>query len=219
MSKITTLIDGPDTFEVIRDKIAQILADESANQVTLATDAGKPNPQEWALKVYSERATPWDNNQDDEVIVNVWYDTSSVDESASNTVESQTMRGTFNIDVIGFAVSKADGAGQLPGDEAAALVAQRGLRLTRNIVMSSFYTYLDLRGLVGQRMPQSLSSFQPQLNDRANLHAVGVRFSLAVRYEEKAPQYQAAILQELAVEVQRAEDGSVLAEVEYNYTP
>ncbi|ANO58039.1 hypothetical protein [Shewanella phage SFCi1] len=219
MSQITTLIDGPDTFEVIRDKIAQILADESANQVALATTAGKPNPQEWALKVYTERATPWDNGKDDEVIVNVWYDTASIDESASNTVQSQTMRGTFNIDVIGFATSKADGAGQKPGDEGAARVAQRGLRLVRNIIMSSFYTYLDLRGVVGQRMPQSITSFQPQLNDQAYLNAVGSRFALAVRYEETSPQYQPIPLQELAIEVQIAEDGRVLAEVEYKFTP
>ncbi len=219
MSQITTLIDSPDTFEIVRDKIAQILADETANQVALATTAGKPNPEDWALQVYIERATPWDNGQNNDMLVNVWYDTASIDESASNTVQSQTMRGTFNIDVIGFAASKSAGAGHVPGDEAAALVAQRGLRLARNIIMSSFYTYLDLRGLVGQRMPQSISSFQPQLNDRANLHAVGVRLALGVRYEEYSPQYTPAQLLELAIEVQRAEDGKVLAEVEYKFTP
>lgn len=219
MANITQLIDKLDTFEIVRDKIAVILADESAMQVQLATTAGKPDPTQWALKVYTERATPWDNNSDDEVIVNVWFDTTSVDESASNSVRNQTMRGTFNIDVIGFAASKPDGSGgHVAGDAQAALNAQRGLRLVRNIIMASTYTYLDLRGMVGQRMPQSISAFQPQLNGKPTLHAVGTRLAMGVRYEEFAPQYEPATLQELSVTIERAEDGSVLAELEYDYT-
>lgn len=218
MSNITQLIDKQDVFEIIRDKIAMILATESAEQVQLATTAGKPDPSLWALKVYTERATPWDDYTSDDLIVNVWFDTTSVDESASNTVKSQTMRGTFNIDVIGFGVSKPNGGGgQLPGDEQAALNAQRGLRLVRNIIMASSYTYLEMRTIVGQRMPQSISSFQPQLNSKPTDHAVGTRLALGVRYEEFSPQYEPAILQELAVEIQRAEDGRVLAELEYEY--
>ncbi len=220
MAEITQLIDKLDTFEIVRDKIATILANESAMQVQLATDAGKPDPSLWALKVYTERATPWDQYTSGDVIVNVWFDTTSVDESASNTVRNQTMRGTFNIDVIGFGVSSSNGAGgQVPGDELAALNAQRGLRLVRNIIMASNYTYLDMRGLVGQRMPQSISSFQPQLNSNPVDHAVGTRLALGVRYEEFSPQFEPAILEELSVVVERAEDGQVLAELEFIYTP
>jgi hypothetical protein len=220
MANITQLIDKLDTFEVVRDKIATILADESAMQVQLATTAGKPDPSLWALKVYTERATPWDDNTDGDVIVNVWFDTTSVDEAASNTVRNQTMRGTFNIDVIGFATSKSNGSGgQIAGDEQAALNAQRGLRLARNILMASTYTYLDLRGAVGQRMPQSISSFQPQLNSKPTVHAVGTRLALAVRYEEFSPQFEPVTLLELGVMIERAEDGRVLAELEYKYTP
>jgi hypothetical protein len=220
MAKITQLIDKLDTFEIVRDKIATILADESAMQVQLATTAGKPDPSLWDLKVYIERATPWDDSKDGEVIVNVWFDTTSVEQPASNTVRNQTMRGTFNVDVIGFAVSKPNGSGgQIAGDELAALNAQRGLRLVRNILMASTYTYLDLRGMVGQRMPQSISSFQPQLNSNAVTHAVGTRFALGVRYEEFSPQYEPVSLLELGVIIERAEDGRVLAELEYKYTP
>lgn len=218
MTQITTLIDTPDTFEVIRNKIAQILADESANQVALATVAGKPDPQQWALVVYSERATPWDNTVSGEVLVNVWFDNASVDESASNTVEAQTMIGTFNVDVIGFSASKSNGAGHMPGDEGAALNAHRGLKLARKILMASQYTYLGMRGVVGKRLPQSITTFQPQLNDHAELHAVGARLAMQVKYEEFSPQFEPSILQELAVEIQRAQDGSVIANVEFDFT-
>jgi hypothetical protein len=218
LSEITQLIDKLDTFEIVRNKIAVILVTESAAQVQLATTAGKPDPSLWALKVYTERASPWDDYEDGSVIVNVWFDATSVDESASNTVRNQTMRGTFNIDVIGFGVSKPNGTGgHVPGDELAALNAQRGLRLVRNIIMASSYTYLGLRGVVGQRMPQSISSFQPQLNSNPAVHAVGARLALGVRYEEYSPQFEPVILQELGVTITRAEDALVIVELEYQY--
>jgi hypothetical protein len=218
LSEITQLIDKLDTFEIVRNKIAVILVTESAAQVALAIAAGKPDPSLWALKVYTERASPWDDYEDGSVIINVWFDATSVDESASNTVRNQTMRGTFNIDVIGFGVSKPNGTGgHVPGDELAALNAQRGLRLARNILMASNYTYLGLRGVVGQRMPQSISSFQPQLNSNPTVHAVGTRLALGVRYEEYAPQYEPVILQELGVTITRAEDALVIVELEYQY--
>lgn len=221
MAEITQLIDKLDTFEIVRDKIAQILATESAAQVSLATAALKPNPGLWALKVYTERSSPWDCvDPNTDVIVNVWFDSTSVDEAASNVVRAQAMRGTFNVDVIGFGNSGPNGSGgHRPGDEVAALNAQRGLRLVRNILMASSYTYLGLRSLVGQRMPQSITTFQPQLNSNPADHAVGARLALGVRYEEFSPQFEPATLLELGVRVERAEDGRVLAELEYNYTP
>lgn len=218
MTEITQLIDKQDVFEMVRDKIAVILATESAAQVQLATTAGKPDPSLWALRVYTERATPWDDYTDGDVIVNVWFDSTVVDESASNTVRNQTMRGMFNIDVIGFGVSKPkQGGGHMPGDELAALNAQRGLRLVRNIIMASNYTYLGMRGVVGQRMPQAINVFQPQLNSKPTDHAVGARLALSVRYEEFSPQFEPDTLRELGVTITRAEDGQVLAELEYHY--
>lgn len=218
MPNITTLIDKQDSFEIIRDKIAAILVDESLSQVALATTAGKPNPSEWELKVYTERAAPWDNYTGGDVIVNVWFDTATPDESGGGTVYEQVMRGTFNVDVIGFANSKADGAGHVAGDKQAALTAARGVRLVRNILMSSFYTYLGLQPLVGKRMPSGVTSFQPQFNSSAYTNAVGIRLSMEVRYSEFSPQYVPEYLEELSVTLQRAEDGHIYAVLEYDFT-
>lgn len=211
---ITTLIDKEDVFELVRDKIAQILADESVSQQALAVDAGK-DPTLWDLSVFTERSTPWDNAAPGKLIINVWFDTATPDEKSSNTVESQTMRGTFNIDVIGTGVSTPNGAGHNPGDKTAALEASRGLRLVRNILMASTYTYLDMRPIVASRMPQSIAQFPVRIDNKAVDHVSGARLALDVRYEEFSPQYEPATIEELRTEIQRAEDGSVLAQIDY----
>ena len=55
---ITELIDKLDNFEIIRDKIALILANEIANQKVIATNQGKTTPDEWNFKTYTERSNP-----------------------------------------------------------------------------------------------------------------------------------------------------------------
>ncbi len=98
---ISTLIDKQDSFEIIRDQIAAILAIEVASQMQLATDGGE-NPDDWKLRIYTERSNPWEqllNEQSDQSpIVNVWYDNSNFDPSGSNIVERQKTEGVFNID-------------------------------------------------------------------------------------------------------------------------
>jgi len=218
MSKITSLIDKQDTFEIIRDKIAAIIFTESAQQVALATTAGKPRPADWAVRVYTERSFPWDDYAGNELLANVWFSSAVPDPRASGTVQEQTMIGTFNIDVIGFANSRANGAGHISGDEAAARVAARGVKLVRNMIMAGQYTYLDLRPIVGQRMPQQIEAFQPQFNTNAFEQAVGFRLALEVRYSEFSPQFEPDILDELSVTLQRAEDGHIYAVLEYDFT-
>lgn len=207
------LLTKIDTFELVRDKIATILAEETARQKQLAIDAGE-DPAPYDLKVYAERATPWDNASSGQTVVNVWFDSANPEDGSSNTVESQTMTGNFNIDIVGFGTN----APGVSGDEAAARNAQRALRLCRNYLMASTYTYLALRPLVGRRWVQSINSFQPQLNDKAAINSVGARLTLAVRYMETSPQYHPVPLDQLSVTINRAEDGSVLAEVEFDYT-
>ena len=54
------LIDKQDSFEIVRDQIAAILKTEITSQIALATTAGKPNPDDWKLRIFSERANPWE---------------------------------------------------------------------------------------------------------------------------------------------------------------
>lgn len=216
------LIDKQDGSEIIRDQIAAILALETLNQQALAAAASK-DPALWALKVYTERSNPWEAwlNQSADLtpIVNVWFENAGFDGAASNQVERQKASGTFNIDCYAVGVASPNGTGgHTPGDKAAALNVQRAVRLVRNILMAAENTYLQLRGQVWRRVPQSITIFQPQQDSQAVQEIVGARLALRVDYNELSPQVTGQPLDYLAIDVLRAEDGLIVVEADYDYT-
>jgi len=218
---ITTLIDKQDSFEIIRDQIAAILKTESLNQMQIAGTEGK-DPQGWALRVYTERSNPWEqvlnDPTDNTPIVNVWFSDSTFDPSTSNISERQASESTFNIDCYGIGVSRDDGDGHIPGDKEAAFETQRTIRLVRNILMASEYTYLALRGLVWQRWPQSVTVFQPQSDSTTVQQVVGSRLTMRVKFNEFSPQYEHQTLELLSTTMTRAGDGQIVVAAEYDYT-
>lgn len=221
---IQTLIDKVDTFEIVRDKVAQILAEESASQMALAVAAGR-NPQEWKLRVFAERGNPWEqflndpNTTDTSPVVNVWFSDDNFPMGKGGVVSRQGAVGTINVDCIGFGTSAPDGSGgQYSGDEVAARESQRGLRLVRNILMASNYTYLDLRGIVAQRWTLSRTTFQMPAADQAVQKISGSRLALQVEYTEDAPQWQGQPLEVVAIDLVRSGTGQILAQLEYDYT-
>lgn len=217
---LTELIDKQDVFEIIRDKIALILKNESVNQFNLAAEAGK-NTDDWELNVYTERTSPWEGFSETcaskTPIVNVWFDNATFSDRASNTVESQKAQGTFNIDCIGYGVSSGIDGGHESADEAAAKEAARAIRLVRNIIMSGENTYLQLRGIVAGRWPQSINAFRLQSDNGSIQKCMGMRLALTVSYLEFSPQYQPQSLEHLSVDVRRKSDGAVIAEADYQY--
>lgn len=219
---IAGIIDKQDNFEVIRDQIAAILATEVANQMALATAGGK-DPDDWKLRIFSERSNPWEQLLNEQVdrspIVNVWFDNSNFDPAASNISERQKTEGVFNIDCYGYGISsdEMDG-GHNPGDKEAAFEVHKALRLVRNILMSAEYTYLGLRGVVWQRWSQSITVFQPQLDGRQMQQMVGARLAFRVVFNEFSPQVPAETLELVSVGVKRTEDGEIVVEADYNYT-
>lgn len=227
---IQQLIDKQDTFELVRDKVALILAEESARQQVLAVDAGK-DPTLWKLRVFTERSNPWEFLRTDDgsppadvaPVVCVWYDSSNIDPRASQTIDRQQMEGTFHIDVYGVGVTKilTGGAGQLSGDELAAKEAQRGARLVRNILMADSYVTLGISralGLVGQRHISSIQAFQPEFANQNAFHLAGLRLALQVKMSESGPQTPAVILEELSAIV-RGENGEILIDALFESTP
>lgn len=220
---IDTLIDKQDNFEIIDLQIATILAAESVNQVALATTDGKPNPDDWKLRVFLEASNPWEQFLNDDTdrspIINVWYDNSNFDGGAGDTVQRQQANGIFNIDCIGYGKAKDEAVGHEPGDKAAALEAHRALRLVRNILFAAEYTYLDLQKLVGARWPQSITVFQPQQGENSVQNVVGARLALRVTYNETSPQITGEILETVKVDVKRTEDGEIVIEAQYDSTP
>lgn len=215
------LIDKFDTFEIIRDQIAAILVLEVVNQKTLAAAAAK-DPALWDLKVYIERANPFEafqnDNPDVTPIVNVWFDNEQFDKSASNLVERQKGTGVFNIDIYAVGVSQTDGTGHKPGDREAALEAQRAIRLVRNILMAAENMYLQLtRQTAWDRIPQAVTLFQPTIGDQPVQNIMGARLALSVSYNEFSPQVEGEIMELLSVDIKRTEDGQLVAEADYEY--
>lgn len=221
---ISELIDKLDNFEVIRDKIAVILATEFANQQILASNAGR-NPADWKARIFSERSNPWEQwleappaGPSPSPLINVWFDGENFDPSGSNIVERQKTTATFNIDCYGYGLASdnPDG-GHNPGDKEAAFEVQRTLRLARNILMAAEYTYLGLRGVVWQRWPQSIQIFQPQTDGHFVQQIVGARMAFRVIFNEFSPQIPLVTLELVAVDIKRAETGEIIAEADYSY--
>lgn len=222
---ITTLIDKQDNSEIIRDQLAAILAIEVAAQMVLATAAGK-DPNDWKLRIFTERANPWeqfrdftDGVTDDSPLVNVWFGDADFDKSKSDIFEKQKADGTFNFDVYGVSISSDDPlGGHKPGDREAAFEVQRGMRLVRNILMAAHYTRLDLDGIVWDRWPESITMFQPMLEDNIPIqHVMASRLVLNVGFHELSSQIEMETLELLSSDVHRTFDGQIVAEADIAY--
>lgn len=221
---IDTLIDKQDNVEIVRDQVAAILAVESAAQVALATAAGKPDPDLWALRVYQERSNIWENlpskKDDTRPVVNIWWDSSTFDAAASNVMEQQKASATINIDCYASGQSTTDGGtGQISGDQAAAEAVQRAVRLVRNILMAAEYSYLDLRGTVSRRRVDSITMLQLRQQDSRSVEQIiAARVALRVEFNELSPQVVPVVLEYLSTQIRRTEDSELIVEADYDYT-
>ena len=99
------------------------------------------------------------------------------------------------------------------------LTAQRGLRLVRNILISSQNTYLQLRGVVWGRWVRAMTSFQVELAGESVIQAVGIRLAFEVTFNEFSPQAVSVPLDLISVDVFRALDGMLIAEADFNVEP
>lgn len=210
---ITTLIDKDDTNQIVRDKIAVILALEIANQRALAVLASKPDPDEWFFNVFIERSKPWEIKTDNDgtesgqtPLVNVFYDNDVFDNKNSNVVEKQRTKGTFFVDCYGFKSRTSSDA----GDELSSYESERIAKLVRNILMAAVYTYLDLRTLVTKRYITRREKFQPDIRQDGFENIVGARITIEVEYDETSPQAVADDLEEIFSEVKLSDTGQVL---------
>lgn len=221
MTQIQGLIDKKDNFEIIRDKIGQILINEITQQKAFATASGK-DASLWDVNIYLERSNPFEQylNPEPDVtpIVNIFTDNLNLNASSSGVVERQTVVGIFNIDCYALGIAQNSSTGFVAGDEQASYNVQRTVRLVRNILFSSYYTYLDLRGLVGKRWIQSINFYQPEVNLSSIQKIYAARISLMVDFNEFSPQYQGEELDYIAVDIHRARDGKLIAEADYDYT-
>src|SRR5690606_11428756 len=137
-------------------------------------------------------------------IINVALDNMSYDGMAASETNLQRCTGIYNIDCYGFGVSVDTDDGHDPGDEKAAKEAHRAFRLVREMLMSGYYKYLRLRGLVGKRSIQSVTEFQPVIDSRPIQRVMGVRITLAVDFVETSQQFEGEAMDLLSVNVIQA---------------
>ena len=218
------LIDKQDSFEIVRDQIAAILALEVAAQMALA-DAASKDPEAWKLRIFTERSNPWEDwlnltpETDRSPIVNVWYDTGSFPRAKGDPIKSQANVATYNIDCYGLGVSSDKTVGHNPGDREAAFEAQRAVRLVRNILMAgeNAYLKLDRKTITATRWPQNITSFQPSIGNKPVQNVLAVRFALEVTFNEFSVEETPETLELLSVDVKRTEDGQIIAEADYQF--
>lgn len=230
---LPALIDKQDAYEAVQLQIAQILADESANQQTLAAAALK-DPLLWAYKTYTDRSNPWgaylnvDENSTPLPIVNVLLENDNFPRNKGNITGDRSQGDTtYHIDVLAYGVSQADGAGHLPGDSEATLAVKRIIRLVRNTLMAGLNKQLQLPfkpidpqdppGVVMDRWISGFSIFQPVVGETPLQNVMAARITLAVNMLEQSPQVVGQPLEVVHVDVKRASDGAIMAEAEFNY--
>lgn len=213
---IQKLITQTLQVQAIRDQIASALCLESANQRSLAA-LTQFDPDHWRIRVFVDRSSPWDefSEENESPIVNVSFDTQSSDGSAGNGITRHKASAVYNIDCYGTGVSSGTFGGHEPGDYLAATEAMRCFGLVEQILMSGYYVYLRMRGIVGKRSIQSVTAFQPQLESRPTRHVNAIRISFAVDFTETTPEYQPENMEVLSARVVRSSDGQILAAAEF----
>lgn len=213
---IETLIDKQDNVEIVRDRICEILAIETASQQALALAAGK-DPGDWKFKVFREREHAWepflayDDPRPRVRVVNVTYSDSVPDKGRSNVVRDQVGPSRFYVDCIGLGRSRKTSAGHIPGDEDAALEAHALARLVRNILMAAHYECLALPNIVTNRWDEGRRILKPQEEGLVIPNVVVSRMTLSVEHFEESPQWTGDPLELISVDVVRNPGGEFIA--------
>jgi hypothetical protein len=219
------LIDKADTFELVRDRVASILAAETQFQQQKAAAIGK-DPEPWKFRVYSERSNPWENlfGDDRTPVVNVMYSRS--DEAPENPNKSPWtgMRSTYYIDCYCYAESYQTSDGHRSGDELSARLAHNTAKLIRNLLMHPSYAYLLYQPrpnsmmdvAVGRRSISHIEAFQPMSGNMAVEKVIAAHMTLEVDHNETVPIQEYDTLEEINVKFYCQSDGEVTAELNYD---
>ena len=145
----------PQAFEIVRDRIAQVLNDEFQNQATLMNTA-VPNSGIYLAStvVDVELKKPVDKTEVPTVIVSVIEDTFS-------DKDQRSMKGLVSYAVDVYTSGKQ--TGNIPGDKVSGLRLQKMLGLIRYILSDAIYkTLLFAPGVIGGTM---VNGFQIRAND------------------------------------------------------
>lgn len=182
----------PMMFELVRDRIAEILIAELVNQVNLAiADGADPTPYE--ISITTEKTDPWNSSQFP--LVNVWYDTGNIDTAASPADNNQQGDHFYNLDCYVERPSEDSGGDIIHGDELSAKEVQQVAGIIWQIIMADQNTRLQFESrsggkpsaLVAARIFEALSTFQPSFGETPVENVQAMRLRLKVRHVEIPP--------------------------------
>ena len=185
-------ITEPMLFEVVRDRIAEILVNELANQEALAL-AASADQTPYQIAISTEKTDPWESTQFP--LVNVWYDTGNIDTGASSPANNQQGDHFYNLDCYVEKDSEVSGSSIVSGDTLSAREVQRVAGLVWQIIMADQNTRLQFpfrtagvpSAVVAHRVFEQLSTFQPSFGDKVVQNVEAMRLSLNVRHVEIPP--------------------------------
>lgn len=165
MSKILTVI-GPQSFELVRDRVAEILADELAEQFILTGNDDNN------ATVFLERTIPVDKTEPPIIIVAIQR-SAMADHSTTNTDEMLTI----NID--GYHKSKSSNTNK--ADQSSMLKLQRLLGICRAILEDPQYKTLGFQNpFIMSRRFESLDFADPGKQDASSISMGRLVFNVRI---------------------------------------
>jgi hypothetical protein len=149
MSKIIGVIP-PQNYELIRNKVAEIIAIELENQFAMTYDP------DFDCNVWLERTTPFDSEEMTPAVINVSF----IDGNYQNE-DPRDADGVYSyaIDVYARGYTNEDNI----GDTRAALIVQKVIGKIRAILMATVYKTVDTGfGIVKNRKVASVQVYDPK---------------------------------------------------------
>jgi len=201
-AQVQTLLNEKDNVEKIRDAIALILKTELSNQYALAKTAGIESIEDFNIGVYLESARPWELTANEAggnpfPLVNILLnETRRADGNVGSAIGRKKYTASFSVDcyACGNTESDSDDAMQ------ATLKAWRIACIVRSILMSGFYAYLGMRGVVLGRDLSGIKTGVPGNLAESAAAVTVARMDFSVSFYEDSPQGAGAELEGMCFE-------------------
>lgn len=208
MAEINERFVEPDNCEIIRDQLSAIIALELDNQYELAMADGDPVADDYRVSIFVENDEPWQAGEARDLFPLVNISLESVRREKEASVNDTGNIATLNIDCY----QEGNRTGKFAG-RTSVIKAWKLARCVRRILKSDQYTYLKLRGIVGQKSISSIQGGYPVGMENSAVKVAVVRIVLAVHYDEDAPRTTGPGLEIMPVVISD-DDGQVVLNME-----
>jgi hypothetical protein len=218
-SPLTDLIDlSANPIQLVIDKVSEILVNETANQQTLATDAGE-DPEPYRFRVFADRFAPFDNMREDRTpLVSIKESDDSKKLSISGNHGKQQKLLTLNVDCFGVGKAEQTAEGHRPADLDASQDCRRLANLVNKILKADINENLQLdRKIVNSVNIVSEQYLEPDFDSRQLGPVVVKRITLQCNIMDLPEINNGVELQGILVDIERSDSGEIYASCEYDY--